>query len=111
LDLQPSSIVGYSSCFCSLAALLARVAVLPLKYAAAQQNATMPQTEETMTEAMIKAKVDQFKLEHLELTAVLDKVQSMNATQTLKPIVGIHVLERILDAHARNILLQAAQSQ
>lgn len=43
-----------------VAALLATVVTVPLKYAVAQ-NATIPQTEETMTENMIKAKIAQLK--------------------------------------------------
>jgi hypothetical protein len=87
------------------AALLTTVATVPLKYAAAQ-NTAMPQTEERMTEGMIKAKLDQWKAEHPEFVPVLEKVQSMNATQTLRALVGTHVLERILEAHAMNILIQ-----
>jgi hypothetical protein len=87
------------------AALLATIDTVPLKYAAAQ-NATMPQTEERMTEALIKAKLAQWKAEHPEFATVLEKVQSMNATETLRALIGIHLLERILEAHATNILLQ-----
>lgn len=46
------------------------------------------------------------KAEHPEFAAVLEKVQSMNATETLRALIGTHVLERILEAHAMNILLQ-----
>jgi hypothetical protein len=87
-----------------VAALLATVATLPLRYAAAQ-NATSSQTDESMTESMIKAKIAQLKAEHPVLAGILNNVRSLNATQTLGAIVGIHALERILDAHAINILL------
>ncbi|MGA9154031.1 MAG: hypothetical protein WBZ36_25910 [Candidatus Nitrosopolaris sp.] len=87
-------------------ALLATVATVPLKYAAAQ-NATSSQTEETMTESMIKAKIAQLKAEHPVFAAVLDTVRSMNATETLKAILAVHALERILDAHALNLEYQA----
>ncbi len=88
-----------------IVSLLATVAVMPLKYAAAQ-NANMPQSEEMMTEDMIKAKIAQFKSEHPQLGTLLDKLQSMDMAQTLKTIIAIHPLERLLDAHARNLLLQ-----
>jgi ABC-type phosphate/phosphonate transport system permease subunit len=87
-----------------VAVLLATVATLPLKYAAAQ-NATSSQSDESMTESMIKAKIAQLKAEHPVLAGILNNVRSLNATQTLGAIVGIHALERILDAHAINILL------
>jgi len=87
-----------------VAALLATVATFPLRYAAAQ-NATSSQTDESMTENMIKDRIAELKAEHPVLTSILNNVQSMNATQTLGAIIGLHGLERILDAHALNILL------
>jgi hypothetical protein len=86
-----------------VAALLATIATMPLRYAAAQ-NATSSQ-DESMTESMIKDRIAQMKAEHPVLTSILNNVQSMNATQTLGAIIGLHGLERILDAHALNILL------
>ncbi len=92
------------------AALLATVSVLPfLKYAVAvQQNATtMSQTDETMmmTEDMIKAKADQLKSKYPLLASVLSKIQSMDSAQTLKTLIGLHIVERLLEAHAGHILL------
>ena len=84
-------------------ALLTTVSITPLNYADAQ-NATMPQAEDTMTAAMIKIKIDKFRSEHPVFASVLDKVTSMDASQTLKAIMGSHILERILDSHAKNIL-------
>jgi hypothetical protein len=91
-----------------VAALLATVATVPLKYAAAQ-NATSSQMEE-MTESMIKAKIAQLKAEHPVFVTVLEAVQSMNATDTLKAILAVHALERILDAHALNLFAAAMHS-
>jgi hypothetical protein len=87
-----------------VAALLATVATVPFRYAAAQ-NATSSQTGESMTENMIKARIAQLKAEHPLLASILNNVRSMNATQTLEAIIGVHALERILDAHALNIVL------
>ncbi|MGB6533904.1 MAG: hypothetical protein WBF33_37965 [Candidatus Nitrosopolaris sp.] len=102
--------IGYAA-IALVAALLATVATVPLKYAAAQnatsQNATSSQTEETMTESMIKAKVAQLMAEHPVFAAVLKHVQSMNAVETLKAILAVHAFERILDAHALNLLATA----
>jgi hypothetical protein len=81
---------------------------VPLKYAAAQ-NATSSQMEE-MTESMIKAKIAQLKAEHPVFVTVLEAVQSMNATDTLKAILAVHALERILDAHALNLFAAAMHS-
>ncbi len=86
-----------------VAALLATLATVPLKYAAAQ-NATMSQIEGAMTEDMIKAQIPQLKADHPVIAGILDKVLSMNATQTLGAMVALHALEHVLDAHARNIL-------
>jgi hypothetical protein len=106
--------------------LLATGTMLPsFKYALAaaaapQQNATAtttplttnttttvtPQTDETMmmTEDMIRAKISQLKSEHPVLAAVFDKVQSMDAAQTLRALIGTRILERILEAHGMNML-------
>ena len=86
-------------------ALLTTVAITPLNYSAAQ-NTTMPQTKYTITADKIATKIDQFKSEHPAFAAVLDKVQSMDAAQTLKAIIATHALERMLDAHAKISLLQ-----
>ena len=40
----------------------------------------------------------------IRISSILDRVQSMNATQTLKAIVAADELTRILNAYARNIL-------
>ncbi len=88
-----------------MTSLLVATVSMPLKYVAAQ-NATTPQSEEMMTEDMIKAKIAQFKSEHPQLGTLLDKLQSMDMAQTLKAIIAIHPLESLLDAHARNLLLQ-----
>jgi uncharacterized protein YjgD (DUF1641 family) len=84
-------------------ALLTTVSIIPLNYAGAQ-NTTMPQREDVMTAAMIKIMIDKFRSEHPVFAAVLDKVTSMDASQTLKAIIGANALERILDSHAKNIL-------
>jgi uncharacterized membrane protein len=84
-------------------ALLTTVSITPLNYADAQ-NATMSQREDIMTAAMIKITIDKFRSEHPVFAAVLDKVTSMDASQTLKAILGAKALERILDSHAQNIL-------
>lgn len=86
-----------------VAALLATLATMPLKYAAAQ-NATMPLTGERMTASQLKLAIAALKAAHPVFAGILDKVQSMNVTQTLKAIVAADELTRILNAHARNIL-------
>jgi hypothetical protein len=92
-----------------VAALLATVATVPFRYAAAQnatsQNVTNSQTSESMTENMIKDRIAHLKAEHPILAGILNKIHSMNATQTLEAIIGVHALERVLDAHALNIVL------
>jgi len=95
--------LGYAA-MVFVASLLAAVVILPLRYAAAQ-NATSSQTDENMTESIIKAKIAQLNAEYPVLAGILNNVRLMNATQTLAAIIGVHALERILDAHAINILL------
>jgi hypothetical protein len=87
------------------AVLLATVAVLPLRYAAAQ-NATMSLPGGMMAKDMIKAKIDQMRSEHPELAAVLDKVQSLDVPQTLKTLIGALELQDVLIAHGKILLLQ-----
>ena len=85
------------------ASLLATLATVPLKYAAAQ-NTTMSQTDEAMIDDMLKAQIPKLKADHPVFASILDKVLSMNATQTLKAMVALEALQHVLDAHARNIL-------
>jgi hypothetical protein len=89
-----------------VAALTATLATVPLKYAAAQ-NATMPlpSLEDRMTAPQLKVAIAALKAQHPIFAGILDKVQSMNVTETLKAIVAADELTRILNAHARNILL------
>jgi ABC-type glycerol-3-phosphate transport system substrate-binding protein len=87
------------------AVLLATVAVLPLRYAAAQ-NATMSLPGGMVTRDMIKAKIDQMRSEHPELAVVLDKVQSLDVPQTLKTLIGALELQDVLIAHGKILLLQ-----
>jgi hypothetical protein len=58
-----------------------------------------------MTQSIIKARISQLMAEHPVFTGILKNVQSMNATETLGAIIGLHALERILDAHAMMIVL------
>ena len=81
---------------------LATVAVLPLKYAAAQ-NATMSLPGGMMTKDMIKAKIDQMRSEQPELAPVLDKVQSLDVPQTLKTLIGALELQDVLIAHGKSL--------
>ncbi len=87
------------------AVLLATVAVLPLKYAGAQ-NATMSLPGAMMTKNMIKAKIDQMRSEQPELAPVLDKVQSLDVPQTLKTLIGALELQDVLIAHGKLLVLQ-----
>ena len=87
------------------AVLLATVAVLPLKYGAAQ-NATMSLPGAMMTRDMIKAKIDQMRSEQPELAPVLDKVQSLDVPQTLKTLIGALELQDVLIAHGKLLVLQ-----
>ena len=57
-----------------------------------------------MPESVIKERLSRLKAEHPILAAASDKIQSMDEAQTLKAIVGVHVLERILLAHGRNLV-------
>ncbi len=57
-----------------------------------------------MIEDMLKAQIPKLKAGHPVFASILDKVLSMNSTQTLKAMVALHALEHVLDTHARNIL-------
>lgn len=88
-----------------VAVLLATVAVLPLRYAAAQ-NATMSLPQGMVTKDMIAAKIDQMKSEYPELGTVLDQVQSLDTDQTLKELIGALELQDVLIAHGKALLLE-----
>ena len=84
---------------------MATVAVLPLRYGAAQ-NATKSLPGGMMAKDMIKAKIDQMRSEHPELAAVLDKGQLLDVPQTLKTLIGALELQDVLIAHGKMLLLQ-----
>jgi hypothetical protein len=65
-------------------ALLATLAIMPLKYSAAQ-NATTPTMGEIMSER-VKEKIAQFKTNHPELGALADRMQMMNVTQVANEV-------------------------
>jgi hypothetical protein len=69
-------------------------------------ESAMSQTgdELTMAETVIKERLSRLKAEHPILAAASEKIQSMDEAQTLKALIGVHLLERILLAHGRNIV-------
>ena len=87
------------------AVLLATVAVLPLRYAEAQ-NATMSLPQGMVTKEMIQGKIDQMKEEHPELGTALDNIPNLDTDQTLKELIGALELQDVLIAHGKILLLE-----
>ena len=87
------------------AVLLATVAVLPLRYAEAQ-NATMSLPQGMATKEMIQGKIDQMKEEHPELGTALDNIPNLDTDQTLKELIGALELQDVLIAHGKILLLE-----
>jgi ABC-type glycerol-3-phosphate transport system substrate-binding protein len=85
--------------------LLATVAVLPLRYAEAQ-NATMSLPQGMVTKEMIQEKIDQMKEEYPELGTALDNIPNLDTDQTLKELIGALELQDVLIAHGKIVLLE-----
>lgn len=64
--------------------LLATIALMPLKYAEAQ-NATTPRLGEHLSDK-VKQKITEIEKNHPELGAMADKMQKMNVTQATEEL-------------------------
>jgi hypothetical protein len=108
-----------------LASLSAALLIIPSKVAVAQtpaQNQTMPGNQtgaagnQTMPGNMTKVTRvvipidlsqlrDQVRSQHPLLAAIADKIQTMDAKDTLKYTIGVDIVANMLKLHARQLLM------
>jgi hypothetical protein len=94
------------------ALLSAALFAIPSKVAIAQtspQNQTMPANATKSTSVLIPINLgqlrDQIRSQHPLLAAIADKIQTMDAKDTLKYTIGVDIVSDMLKAHARQLLL------
>ena len=94
------------------ALLSAAFLTIPSKVAIAQtapQNQTMPANATKSTSVLIPINLgqlrDQIRSQHPLLAAIADKVQTLDAKDTLKYTIGVDIVSDMLKAHAGQLLL------
>ena len=101
-----------------MASLSAVVLTIPSKVAMAQtspEDQTMQGMSENQTKiakALIALKITQIRSNHPVLAAVADKIQTMDAKETLKNLLGVEILGDLLKLHAKGLIMnQTAGNQ
>ena len=87
------------------ALLSAAFLTIPSKVAIAQtapQNQTMPANATIYLLGQLR---DQIRSQHPLLAAIADKVQTLDAKDTLKYTIGVDIVSDMLKAHARQLML------
>ena len=102
-----------------IASLSAALLVIPSKVAIAQtspQNQTMSGSLKKFTRVVIPIDLpqlrDQVRSQHPLLAAIADKIQTMDAKDTLKYTIGVDIVADMLKLHARQLMMnQTAGNQ
>jgi|SRR6476660_2453347 len=107
-----------------LASLSAALLTIPSKVALAQTsqnqtmpgNQTMPANLTKMTRVVIPIDItqlrDQIRSNHPLLAAISDKIQTMDAKDTLKYTIGVDIVTNMLKSHAMQLIMnQTAGNQ
>ena len=101
-----------------IASLSAALLTIPSKVAMAQtspEDQTMQGMSDNKTKiakAMIAMKITQIRSNHPILAAVADKIQTMDAKETLKNLLGVEILGDLLKLHAKGLIMnQTAGNQ
>ena len=107
-----------------IASLSAALLTIPSKVALAQtsQNQTMPGNQTMpvnltkMTRVVIPIDItqlrDQIRSNHPLLAAITDKIQTMDAKDTLKYTIGVDIVTNMLKSHAAQLIMnQTAGNQ
>jgi hypothetical protein len=72
------------------------------------QNQTMPVNLTKSTSLMIPVDLnqlmDEVRSQYPLLATIADQIQTMDARDTLKSTIGVHVVDEMLDLHARQLL-------
>jgi hypothetical protein len=94
-----------------MASLSAVVLTIPSKVAMAQtspEDQTMQGMSENQTKiakALIALKITQIRSNHPVLAAIADKIQTMDAKETLRNLVGVEILSDLLKLHAKGLIM------
>src|SRR6476619_3086723 len=94
-----------------IASLSAALLTIPSKVALAQtsQNQTMPGNQTKMTRVVIPIDItqlrDQIRSNHPLLAAISDKIQTMDAKDTLKYTIGVDIVTNMLKSHAMQLIM------
>ena len=101
-----------------MASLSAALLTIPSKVAMAQtspEDQTMQGMSENQTKiakALIVLKITQIRSNHPVLAAIADKIQTMDAKETLKNLLGVEILSDLLKLHAKGLIVnQTAGNQ
>jgi hypothetical protein len=102
-----------------IASLSAALLAIPSKAAIGQtspQNQTMPANLTKFTRVVIPIDItqlrDQVRSQHPLLAALADKIQTMDAKDTLKYTIGADIVANMLKLHARELIMnQTAGNQ
>jgi hypothetical protein len=102
-----------------IASLSAALLAIPSKVSVAQtspQNQTMPGNQTKVTRVVIPIDItqlrDQVRSQHPLLAAIADKIQTMDAKDTLKYTIGVDIVANMLKLHAKQLIMnQTAGNQ
>ena len=67
-------------------------------------NQTSSPMEELMTDEEIQAKVTDFKTKHPKFAAVVEGISNLELKETVKGYIGAEALQKLLKAHAKNLV-------
>jgi hypothetical protein len=95
-----------------IASLSAALLTIPSKVAADQTMQGMSDNKTKIAKAVIAMKITQLRSNHPMLAAIADKVQTMDAKETLKNLIGVEILSDLLTLHAKGLIVnQTAGNQ
>ena len=94
-----------------IASLSAALLSIPSNVAKAQTSPAdqtmqgMSDNKTKIAKAMIAMKITQIRSNHPILAAVADKIQTMDAKETLKNLIGVEILSDLLRLHAKGLII------
>ena len=101
-----------------IASLSAVLLTIPSKVAMAQTSPEdqtmqgMSANQTKVAKALIAIKITQIRSNHPVLAAIADKIQTMDAKETLRNLVGVEILSDLLKLHAKGLIMnQTAGNQ
>ena len=61
-------------------------------------------TDYTMTEDQIRAKITDFKAKHPKFAAIVEGISNLDLKETVKGYLGAEVLQKLLAYHSKNLV-------